>query len=92
MTDTPQTAPDGAGTDAIAAALTNSCMQAIARGLNKAGRRGGLGDSRALRAGIRVILAETLRDMDERDIGAMLSSMGVSVPKRVSSARVMRFP
>jgi hypothetical protein len=78
-------------TDAIAAALTNSCMQAIARGLNKAGRRGGLGDSRALRAGICAVIAKNLRDMDECDIEKMQSSMGISDPKRVSSTRVLRF-
>jgi hypothetical protein len=73
---TPQPAQDGAVIDAIAAALTNSCVQAIARGLRKAGRRGGLGDSRALRAGISAIMAETLRDMDDRDIEKTGSSMG----------------
>jgi hypothetical protein len=92
MTDAPQRAPGWAATDAIAAALTNSCMQAIARGLNKAGRLGGLGDSRALRAGICAVIAENLRDMDECDIETMQTSMGLANPKRVSQVRVMRFP
>ena len=69
--------------DAIIDATTNTLLQGLARGLHRAGVPGGLRDSRALRAAIRQIVSENVRNMDVHDITKVASSAGLSLTRTV---------
>ena len=59
------------GISATADAITNSVMQDIAKSLVRQGCRGGLGDSRALRAAVREVIVRNVWKMANQTEGKM---------------------
>jgi hypothetical protein len=64
--------------------VSNSIVQVVARALVREGHRGGLGDSRPLRAAIRNRVSQLASEMIDPDILTLVSMMSGSIPEWVS--------
>lgn len=78
--------------DAVIDSATNSLVQLVGQELRRERHPGGLGDSRPLRADIRVRLSGLASEMVDPDVAILVSRAFEFVPEWVSLVRDWKHP